>query len=89
MEDERLIVQNLLNRQIRTEFMTHVRWYVYQPQNAYRDVVVHEAAHLLHLLKPEHFDLHIKRGQSFAQWLEEDSGSHCSAPTENPNPMKG
>ena len=41
----------------------HIRWSVYEPQNPYSDVVVHEAAHLLHLLKPEHFELRIKRGQ--------------------------
>jgi hypothetical protein len=29
----------------------------------YSDVVVHEAAHLLHYLKPEHYGLHVRRGQ--------------------------
>lgn len=29
----------------------------------YSDVIVHEAAHLLHYLKPEHNGLHVRRGQ--------------------------
>jgi hypothetical protein len=41
----------------------HVRWPAYETADAYSDVVVHEAAHLLHYLKPEHFGLHLKRGQ--------------------------
>ena len=32
-------------------------------QGPYSDVVVHEAAHLLHYLKPRHYGLHVRRGQ--------------------------
>jgi len=41
----------------------HVLWSAYQTTDPYSDVVVHEAAHLLHYLKPEHYGLHIRRGQ--------------------------
>ena len=41
----------------------HVRWSSYATKDPYSDVVVHEAAHLLHYLKPEHYGLHIRRGQ--------------------------
>lgn len=41
----------------------HVRWPAYETSDAYSDVVVHEAAHLLHYLKPEHHGFHVRRGQ--------------------------
>src|SRR5260370_938473 len=41
----------------------HVRWSAYQTKDPYSDVVVHEAAHLLHYLKPRNFGLHGRRGQ--------------------------
>jgi hypothetical protein len=41
----------------------HVRWAVYESHDPYCDVVVHEAAHLLHYLKPEQFGLRARRGQ--------------------------
>jgi hypothetical protein len=41
----------------------HVRWSAYETTDPYSDVVVHEAAHLLHYLKPQHYGLHIRRGQ--------------------------
>jgi hypothetical protein len=41
----------------------HVRWSAYGTKDPYSDVVVHEAAHLLHYLKPEHYGLHVRRGQ--------------------------
>jgi hypothetical protein len=41
----------------------HVRWPAYETTDSYSDVVVHEAAHLLHYLKPEHYGLHARRGQ--------------------------
>lgn len=41
----------------------HVRWSAYETTDPYSDVIVHEAAHLLHYLKPEHFGLHVRRGQ--------------------------
>jgi hypothetical protein len=40
-----------------------VRWPAHETTDAYSDVVVHEAAHLLHYLKPEHHGLHVRRGQ--------------------------
>jgi hypothetical protein len=40
-----------------------VRWSAYQNDDPYSDVIVHEAAHLLHYLKPEHYGLQIRRGQ--------------------------
>jgi hypothetical protein len=39
------------------------RWSAYQTNDPYGDVVVHEAAHLLHYLKPGHYGLHVRRGQ--------------------------
>jgi hypothetical protein len=41
----------------------HVRWSAYETQDPYSDVVVHEAAHMLHYLKPSHYGLHVRRGQ--------------------------
>ena len=41
----------------------HVRWSAYETKDPYSDVVVHEAAHLLHYLKPRHYGLHVRRGQ--------------------------
>lgn len=41
----------------------HVRWSAYQTKDPYSDVVVHEAAHLLHYLKPRNFGLHVRRHQ--------------------------
>lgn len=35
----------------------------YQTNDPYSDVVVHEAAHMLHYLKPSHYGLHVRRGQ--------------------------
>jgi hypothetical protein len=37
----------------------HVRWSSYETKDPYSDVVVHEAAHLLHYLKPRHYALHV------------------------------
>ena len=44
-------------------FLPHVRWSAYQTNHPYSDVVVHEAAHMLHYLKPSHYGLHVRRGQ--------------------------
>jgi len=41
----------------------HVRWSAYQTEDPYSDVVVHEAAHLLHYLKPRKFGLDVRRHQ--------------------------
>jgi len=41
----------------------HVRWSSYQTKDPYSDAVVHEAAHLLHDLKPRHYALHVRRHQ--------------------------
>ena len=41
----------------------HVRWSAYETKDPYSDVVVHEAAHLLHYLKPRHYGLHVGRHQ--------------------------
>ena len=41
----------------------HVRWSAYHTKDPYSDVVVHEAAHLLHYLKPQNFGLHVRRHQ--------------------------
>jgi hypothetical protein len=41
----------------------HVRWSAYQTNDPYSDVVVHEAAHLLHYLKPSHYGLQVRRHQ--------------------------
>jgi hypothetical protein len=41
----------------------HVRWSAYQTKDPYSDVVVHEAAHMLHYLKPSHYGLGVRRGQ--------------------------
>jgi len=41
----------------------HVRWSAYETKDPYSDVVVHEAAHLLHYLKPRNFGLHVRRHQ--------------------------
>ena len=41
----------------------HVRWSAYQTKDPFSDVVVHEAAHMLHYLKPSHYGLHVRRGQ--------------------------
>jgi hypothetical protein len=41
----------------------HVRWSAYQTADPYIDVVVHEAAHMLHYLKPSHYGFHVRRGQ--------------------------
>jgi hypothetical protein len=41
----------------------HVRWSAYETNDPYSDVVVHEAAHMLHYLKPSHYGLHVRRGQ--------------------------
>jgi hypothetical protein len=41
----------------------HVRWSAYQTDDPYSDVVVHEAAHMLHYLKPSHYGFHVRRGQ--------------------------
>lgn len=41
----------------------HVRWSAYQTSDPYSDVVVHEAAHMLHYLKPSHYGLRVRRGQ--------------------------
>jgi len=35
----------------------------YQTDDPYSDVVVHEAAHMLHYLKPSHYGLQVRRGQ--------------------------
>ena len=41
----------------------HITSPAYQTTDPYSDVVVHEAAHLLHYLKPEHYGLRAGRGQ--------------------------
>ena len=41
----------------------HVGWSAYQTTDPYSDVVVHEAAHLLHNLKPELYGFRVRRGQ--------------------------
>src|SRR5260370_19629883 len=41
----------------------HVRLSAYETKDLYSDVIVHEAAHLLHYLKPKHYGLHVRRGQ--------------------------
>jgi hypothetical protein len=41
----------------------HVRWSAYETNDPYSDVVVHEAAHLLHYLKPSHYGLQVRRHQ--------------------------
>jgi hypothetical protein len=41
----------------------HVRWSAYYTDDPYSDVVVHEAAHMLHYLKPSHYGLQVRRGQ--------------------------
>ena len=41
----------------------HARWSAYHTKDPYGDVVIHEAAHLLHYLKPQHYGLHVRRGQ--------------------------
>jgi hypothetical protein len=41
----------------------HVRWSAYQTSDPYSDVVVHEAAHMLHYLKPRHYGFQTRRGQ--------------------------
>ncbi len=41
----------------------HVRWSAYQTSDPYSDVVVHEAAHMLHYLKPRHYGFQVRRGQ--------------------------
>lgn len=41
----------------------HVRWSAFEGKDPFSDVVVHEAAHMLHYLKPAHFDLAVRRGQ--------------------------
>jgi len=41
----------------------HVRWSAYETKDPYSDVIVHEAAHLLHYLKPAHHGLHVRRGR--------------------------
>jgi len=41
----------------------HVCWSAYQTKDPYSDVVVHEAAHLLHYLKPRNFGLYVRRHQ--------------------------
>jgi hypothetical protein len=40
----------------------HVRWSAYQTNDSYSDVVVHEAAHMLHYLKPSHYGFHVRPG---------------------------
>jgi hypothetical protein len=40
-----------------------VRWSAYGAKDPYSDVIVHEAAHLLHYLKPERYGLHVRSGQ--------------------------
>ena len=40
-----------------------MRWSSYQTKDPYSDVVVHEAAHMLHYLKPRHYGLHVGRHQ--------------------------
>ena len=40
-----------------------MRWSAYETKDPYSDVVVHEAAHLLHYLKPRHYGLPVRRGQ--------------------------
>jgi hypothetical protein len=39
----------------------HVRWSAYQTDDPYSDVVVHEAAHMLHYLKPSHYGFQVQR----------------------------
>lgn len=41
----------------------HVRLSSFESEDAYSDVVVHETAHLLHYLKPQHHGLTVRRGQ--------------------------
>jgi hypothetical protein len=41
----------------------HVRWSAYETKDPYSDVVVHEAAHMLHYLKPSHYRLQVRHGQ--------------------------
>jgi hypothetical protein len=41
----------------------HVRWSAYESEDPYSDVVVHEAAHMLHYLKPSHYGLQVRRSQ--------------------------
>ena len=41
----------------------HVRWSAYETKDPYSDVMVHEAAHLLHYLKSRDYVLHVRRGQ--------------------------
>ena len=41
----------------------HVGWSAYQTKDPYSDVVIHEAAHMLHYLKPQNFGFLVRRGQ--------------------------
>ncbi len=41
----------------------HVRGSAYQTDDPYADVVVHEAAHMLHYLKASHYGFHVRLGQ--------------------------
>jgi hypothetical protein len=41
----------------------HIRWPSFHSQDPYSDVVVHEAAHLLHYLKPAHYGLAVRKNQ--------------------------
>jgi len=41
----------------------HVRWSAYHTDDPYSDVVVHEAAHMLHYLKSSQYGFQVRRGQ--------------------------
>lgn len=41
----------------------HIRWSSAHTKDPYSDVIVHEAEHLLHYLKPEHYGFKVRRGQ--------------------------
>ena len=40
----------------------HVSWSAYETKDPYSEVVAHEAAHMLHYLKPSHYGLRVRRG---------------------------
>jgi hypothetical protein len=43
--------------------IAHVGLSAYETKDPYSDVIVHEAAHVLHYLKPTHYGLPVRRGQ--------------------------
>src|ERR1035441_874973 len=56
---DRSLVADVLARMVNSL----MRWSAYHTQDPYSDVIVHETAHLLHYLKPEHYGLRVRRGQ--------------------------